>query len=561
MYLEKKGANYWACCPFHNEKTPSFSVNPQKGFYKCFGCGVSGNAITFLIEHEKMTYPEAIRYLADMVNMKVPEEEETEESKARRLQRERGYDALRKAALFYVKNLYGEDSQDARAYIQKRGLSPDTLKAFGIGCSLDFYSMPHALKEAGVSVETMRYAGLLGQYNGNDVDFEARRLVIPIIDHKGKVVGFGGRVLGDADRMKYKNTQATDLFDKSRTLFGLNMMKKLQKTEPLNYLILVEGYMDVISLYQAGFKNAVASMGTSLTPEQCGLLKRYVNTVYVSYDGDSAGRKATFRSLDLLQHAGLEVRVVHLPDGLDPDDTIQQLGADGYRKLLDEAKPLIEYKIFILASRYDLNTLDGKNKFATAVLPVLAGLNEMVKGIYIQEVSRMTGLTEESILNSAARVGAEDAYREEPKAQEKTEEIPAAQRANIIAARFLLSVILHLKSFVDIREMKEEFFVYPPHAETYRYIRRCISNAMPPVPGNIYDFLPEAKGEAEKIINAVNTVPAHRLETYYGECLRVLTKDSRERSKKELIERIKNLPEGEEKNNLKEELRKLTKKI
>ena len=270
MYLQRKGNKYWACCPFHNEKTASFVVNADDQYYHCFGCGKSGNIITFLMEHERMTYPESIEYLAKELNMEIPESDDPE-YKERRVRQDKLYAVMKAAARHYYQNLKNPEAKDAIEYMNRRNINPDIRVSFGMGYSLDGYSLVRALSAQGFSRDTMVLAGLV---NEDGYDPLAKRLIVPIINAKGQVIGFGGRTLIKDAKPKYRNTKGTPLFDKRKNLYNVNLFKRTQAEEKHSSVILTEGYMDVISLYQAGFHNTVASMGTSLTYEQCNEIRK-----------------------------------------------------------------------------------------------------------------------------------------------------------------------------------------------------------------------------------------------------------------------------------------------
>ena len=297
--LDKKGNTHWACCPFHHEKTPSFAVNQADQFYHCFGCGVSGDVVKFVQEIESTDFMGAVRILAGRAKMAVPESNfDTEKAAEMKKKRDQMSAIMLDSARFYLSNLYsGDDRAQAHlAYIQNRKLSPTTVKKFGLGASLDFYGLPDYLAGKGYSRQNLLDCGVLGETkNGKLIDAQGGRLIFPIINAFDEVVAFGGRLLEKSDFAKYKNTKETLLFNKSKTLYNINLLKKLKRKQPIQNVIMVEGYMDTISLYQAGFENVVASMGTSLTKEQARLVKRYSDTVLISYDGDFAGQKADLR--------------------------------------------------------------------------------------------------------------------------------------------------------------------------------------------------------------------------------------------------------------------------
>ena len=357
--LDRKGGNHWACCPFHHEKTPSFAVNEGEQFYHCFGCKESGDVVKFVQEIESTDFMGAVRILAARAKMTVPESNfDTEDAARKKKKRDAMAKILLDSARFYLSNLYSGDERADKylQYIQNRGLAPTTVKKFGLGASLDFYSLPDYLAGKGYFKEDLVDSGVLAvsEKDGRLYDALGERLIFPIINSFDEVIGFGGRKLEKTKFGKYKNTKETMLFDKSKTLYNVNLLKKLKREQQVSEIIFVEGYMDTISLYQAGFKNVVATMGTALTKEQARMAKRYTDTVLISYDGDFAGQSADVRGLGILKEAGLNVRVVPMPDGLDPDDVAKQ-GKDAYQKCLDAAMPVIDYRIHSLERKYDLN--------------------------------------------------------------------------------------------------------------------------------------------------------------------------------------------------------------
>jgi DNA primase len=511
------------------------------------------------MEHERMEYPEAIEWLAKRAKMEIPTYETEEEKKARAF-REKALEVMKTAARFYFDTLRSPKGAAALEYLRKRGLSDQTIVEFGLGYSPDYESLPDFLSKKGYDFKTLKDVCLVSQAaDGRHIDFFGGRVIIPIINARDQVIAFGGRTLEGDKLPKYKNSGGTPLFDKRRVLFGLNLIKKLQQAETVNDLVLVEGYMDVISLRQGGIKNAVASMGTSLTPEQCRELRKYANTVYVCFDGDAAGQLATWRSLDLLSETGLEVRVMTLPEGLDPDDLIKKEGGQGFLKCKSDALPLVDFKIKSLASRYNLNTADGKNKFAKSTLPVLAALDPIGKDLYIKEVSKLSGLSVESIANSLAEAAEKPAVPSSPAVFSPKEEAPKTAtevNARVVAARFLLGAALAKKGYAKTLHIRDEFFDLDSHKKIAGYILRCKENNTEPRFGMLYDIVDD-KAEIDKVEDAVNSVPPQEEARYYEECLETLQKNELQRRKAELLEKIKNASDDAEKDLLKAELLKL----
>ena len=558
MYLQKKGNKYWACCPFHSEKTASFVVNADEQYYHCFGCGKSGNVITFLMEHERMSYTEAVETLAREAHMELPEEEDPE---VRRMRAKvaKILAANKAAAHFFYSSLKTSAAAGAAAYLDKRNVSPEMRVAFGLGYSPDGYSLAKALEKQGFARETLALAGLTGD---DGYDPLAKRLIIPIINAKGEVIGFGGRTLDKDIKPKYRNTKGTPVFDKRKNLFNVNLFKKTQADEKHTSIVLTEGYMDVISLYQAGIHNAVASMGTSLTTEQCSEIKRYVSEVYVCFDGDAAGQGATWRSLDMLKATGLEVRVMSLPDGMDPDDVVNKLGAEGFRDLMKAALPLTEFKIRSLAARQNLNTLHGKEKFALSTLPVLEALDPIGRETHIALVSELSGLSKDSISNSLGD------YRSDKAVQSRKVEVQDAETAvkeninsaNLNMCRFVLSSVIEGKPYVRVGDFDEGYFTHPVHRAIYAYIAERIDKKdRPPLKGDLFDIAPEDPDEVNAVISATDALPQDKQAEYYAACLARMREKSRKERITEITGKLKTA-EGESKSRLEQELLELLKK-
>ncbi|MCR5608494.1 MAG: DNA primase [Lachnospiraceae bacterium] len=329
--LKKSGSGYKGLCPFHNEKSPSFSVSPSKQYYHCFGCGVGGRVYTFLMQYENYTFTEALKYLADRAGIKLPEGEMTEEEKRKASLKQRMYDMYKAAAVYYYYQLYNSPKgKDAYKYLKDRQLSDDIIKKFGLGYSNVNGGLFAYLKSKGFNDGVLMQSGLFSMDEKRGAyDKFWNRVMFPIMDINNKVIGFGGRVMSDA-KPKYLNSPETLLFDKSRNLFGMNIARSSRRKN----LIICEGYMDVISLHQAGFDNAVASLGTALTGMQANLLKRFTDNILVTYDSDEAGRKAAMRAIPILRDAGLSVKVINMKPYKDPDEFIKNLFASEIHPLL-----------------------------------------------------------------------------------------------------------------------------------------------------------------------------------------------------------------------------------
>ena len=374
--LKRSGANLFGLCPFHGEKTASFSVNPDKGIYYCFGCHKGGGAINFMMELEGLSYPDAVRSLAKRVGMEVPEDEQYQ-SKYR--QQERLWALHKEAARFFHAQLYSPIGAEALNYALGRGMNKYILTTFGVGFAPDTWdSMVKAMRAKGYTDQELKDSGLVtvSQKNGNLFDRFRGRLMFPIIDVRGNIIAFGGRIIkNDKDAAKYLNSPETLIFNKRKNLFGLNLAKKTKQ----NYLILVEGNIDVVALHQYGFDNAVASLGTSLTEEQAALISRYTEQVVLIYDGDAAGQRATQRAIPILEKAGIGVKVLQIKDAKDPDEFLKKFGADRFKLLLEGSANRVEYQLSAIAQKYDLKEDDQRIKFIQECAELICSLPSAVQ--------------------------------------------------------------------------------------------------------------------------------------------------------------------------------------
>ncbi len=383
--LKKKGSTYFGLCPFHNEKTGSFSVSPNKQMYYCFGCGAGGNVFTFLMQYENFTFGEAMQSLADRVGIELPQQEMTSAQRREADRRTRLLEINKEAAKYFYMLLRSPRGQKAYQYFKKRELSDETMQKFGLGYS-DQYSddLYRYLRKKGYDDDILKDSGLItiDEVRGGHDKFW-NRAMFPIMDVHNRVIGFGGRVMGDGEP-KYLNSPETRIFDKSRNLYGLNIARTTRK----NQLLLCEGYMDVIALHQAGFDNAVASLGTALTSGHANLLKRYTKEVYLTYDSDGAGVKAALRAIPILKEVGIVTKVINMRPYKDPDEFIKALGAEEYQKRLDEAENSFLFEIRIMQENYDMNDPESKTAFYNEIAQKLLGFSEeLERNNYIEAVA------------------------------------------------------------------------------------------------------------------------------------------------------------------------------
>ena len=420
MSLKRSGSNMFGLCPFHGEKTASFSVAPDKGIYYCFGCHKGGGAINFMMEIEGLSYPDAVRALANRSGMEVPDDDQYQ---SRYRQQERLWALSKEAARFFVAQLYSEAGKEGLAYAQKRGMPKSTLTRFGIGFAPNTWTaMTDAMRAKGYTDEELKESGLVSvsQKNGRIYDRFRNRLMFPIIDVRGNVIGFGGRVM-DNSTPKYLNSPETLIFNKRKNLFALNMAKKTK----LPYLILVEGYMDAIALHQYGFDCAVASLGTSLTEDHASLLTRYTENVVLIYDGDEAGQRAAHRAIPMLEKAGLHIKVLQLKDAKDPDEYLKKFGADKFKLLLEESSNRVEFQLNAIRKKYDFREDEQRVKFIAEAAEFISTLSNAVqREVYGHRVAEAA-----KISYDAMKIEVTKAYKRriarEKKRQEKIDLAPA----------------------------------------------------------------------------------------------------------------------------------------
>ena len=399
--LKKSGSSYVGLCPFHNEKSPSFSVSGTKQMYHCFGCGVGGNVITFVMEYENFTFPEAVKLLADRAGVDLPVMEYSGDDRRERDIKTKLLEINKIAATFYYHQLKSPAGQDGLAYLKGRQLSDKTINTFGLGFAPqltgDLYRM---LKEKGYDDEILKESGLFTYEKGVREKFW-NRVIFPIMDINNKVIGFGGRVMGDG-KPKYLNSPETKLFDKSKNLYGLNVARSARK----NNLIICEGYMDVISMHQAGFNQAVASLGTALTPGHARLMKRYTDNVLITYDSDEAGVKAALRAIPILKEAGLSTRVINMRPYKDPDEFIKALGAEAFQERIDKAENSFMYEIGIIEKNYNRSDPESETAFEREVAKKLAAFSEKLeRDNYMKAVCRQFMIPEDGMRQMVSRLG------------------------------------------------------------------------------------------------------------------------------------------------------------
>ena len=542
--LNKKGSKYWGCCPFHHEKTPSFTVDREQGYFKCFGCGKGGDVISFLMEAESVAFYDAVKMLAERAHMEMPKSIPSDHGEFRAL-KERLTALMRDAARIYHANLSKPCAAAAVEYIQKRGISPSSVTKFGLGYSNGYTEIITSLQALGYKREEMLKAGVIQERDGKFFDAMANRLVFPIIDAFGKVIAFGGRVLGKTDFAKYKNTDNTLLFVKNKNLYGLNLIKKLRLKTKVTDLIMVEGYMDTLALVQAGVENVVASMGTSLTEEQAKLARRYVEDVYICYDGDAAGQNATLRGLEILKRHGIKVRVISLPNGEDPDEIIKRAGVSEFLKYKNAAVELTEYKLIRLKEKHDFNTPFGRASYAKEAAKIIAELpGEMEREIYEDYVAKLSGINKGVVkaeIKALATGSASSVI--------VTTASVANIEANVQAARYVVNrCVMGLEQWDNYADLMPTEDL----RKAADYLNECRFAGKAPDVGTLYHVTSEE--EANEIINFDEKRYEGSESAAFNDCLTLLKKEYVKSKIAELNERYRLCTTDEERNEIMQKL-------
>lgn len=491
--LKRSGRNFMGLCPFHNEKSPSFSVSQDKQIYKCFGCGEAGNVISFVMKNRNMSFLDAVKYLASRANIAL---ELQNEKKDKNLQKkELLYKINQEAGKFFFSNLMANNA--AKEYFLNRGIKLETIRRFGLGYANDSWnSLMNHLKRKNISEQLMIEAGLLSvnPEKNRKYDRFRNRVMFPVFDYRGKVIGFGGRVLDDS-KPKYLNSPETMVFQKGTNLYGLNFALKHSMQE--RYFIIVEGYMDLITLHQYGITNVVASLGTALTINQARLLKRYADKVVISYDADMAGQMATMRGLEILRTAGFDVRVLSIPQGKDPDEFVRSNGKEAFLKLINSAEPLIDYRLKKAEEGINFKNSQSSILYAKKVMDILSDLNPLEKDVYIKKASENTGIKEQNLYDMLnKRINHEnDGNNMNNKVEDGTELY--IEPGFLKAERSLLKLILENNEYLDFIEEKidENDLVLSEHKLIFTIIKRVKGENK----DNIISFIESKLNNAESI--------------------------------------------------------------
>lgn len=549
--LKKAGSNYKGLCPFHGEKTPSFNVSQEKQFYHCFGCGAHGDVITFVQQMENLDFLDAVEKLAERAGL---EFKRGSGNKARDEKRDRMYELSRQAARHFYKNLRDGDNPGIR-YVMKRGISPETAQKFGIGYAKDgWQDMADFLGAKSFPEAEGIETGLLSSgKNGRVYDKFRNRVIFPILNTRDKVIGFGGRAIDDSTP-KYLNSPETEIFKKKDNLYGLNLAKNAIRKQ--NLALVVEGYMDVVSLVEAGIEIAVASLGTALTPEQAKLLKRYTDTVILSYDSDRAGQAATMRGIDILRDAGLKVKVLQVEGGKDPDEYIRKYGKLAFEELMERALSFMEYKVKVIGARYDLDTTEGSIGFLEAISGELRKIKSPVEQTaYIRMVAEMTKFSESSIQREVEQGGRDEPgeIREPKKAEEEEEPFRIDDKKSPVLRLLVKLMLSHPELILAVAgndEVSEYFYGSGYEGILEQLVMQCSESSEVDLDA-LCDSLREPEERLLRSIEAGEIIGSDE-ETVMRECLRKIRLDTLNRRQTEITRVLEILNEEEDAERIRE---------
>ncbi|WP_062552331.1 DNA primase [Peptoniphilus phoceensis] len=552
--LKKSGSNYMGLCPFHSEKTPSFSVSSSKSIFKCFGCGVGGDVITFVMKRENLSFPEAVEFLADKYNVRL--EEYKDENKEAREKRNRLYEINREAALHFLKNF--QASKKAQLYLNNRMLSAKTIRSYGIGYSKDSWTdLYDHLTSLGYKEDELLDLNLISKSkNGNYIDRFRDRIMFPIINRNNKVIGFGARGFGDT-KPKYLNSRETPIFHKGSNVFNMNIISRESSRERI---ILVEGYMDVISLYNSGINYSVASLGTSLTFDQANIIKKMAKDIYICYDSDNAGINATARAIDIFLQASVKPKIIELNDGLDPDDFIKKYGLEAFENKIKSSISYIEFKIKKLRENYNLEDNEGLSNFTIEAAKIFSSIkNPIERDIFVKEFSKnynISNLAIENYINYLNRNRVKEAKKEKFKVKKNTNVVKSNRTR---AQEELLSYSLLDNDIYNYIKKRIEVF-YFSNAMTravFEEIPKFFEEEM-----ELNDFLTLL--ESNRLIDTVfkNNILAIINDIYVNEkvvdeLIRTVEGNYLQNQKNKILENIEKLQGGENKNLLLEALKEL----
>ena len=525
--LQKKGSSYFGLCPFHNEKSPSFSVSRDKQMYYCFGCGAGGNVFTFLMEYENFSFVEAVKFLADRAGVELPEMEYSKAAREKADLKATILEINKTAAKYFYAQLKSPRGEQAYTYLKDRALSDEMITAFGLGYSNKYSNdLYQYLRKKGYSEDLIRQAGLVNTDERQGVyDKFWNRVMFPIMDVNNRVIGFGGRVMGDA-KPKYLNSPETVVFDKSRNLYGLNRAR----TSKNAYFLLCEGYMDVIALHQAGFTNAVASLGTALTPGHASLIKRYVQEVYLTYDSDDAGTRAALRAVPILKEAGIAAKVIRMDPYKDPDEFIKNLGAEEFEKRIHAARNGFLFSLEMLERDFDMDSPEGKTAFFNEAARRLIGFeDELERSNYIEAVARTYKVSEESLKKLVVKTAVKEGMAKPVTRPKQTPGSEKPKEDGILTSQKVL-----LTWMIDNRKLFEIISRYISPRDFTEDLYQTVAELL-------YGQYENGELNPAKILNHFTAEEEHReaASLFHTRIKELTTKEEQQQALKETILRVK----------------------
>lgn len=535
VQLKRAGSAYKGLCPFHSEKTPSFTVNENDGYYHCYGCGEHGDAFTFLQKIENIDFTTALSKLAEEYGVNMEDYGYRDDNKKKRI-----YDMNKKAARFYFENLI-KSANPGYDYLLRRQLDPTSIKKFGLGYARNEWNdLLNHMTKLGYEPKEMEAAGLLSVSNGKYFDKFRNRVMFPIINTGGKVIGFGGRDLGDKGP-KYLNSPGTAVFFKDNNLFGLNLSRN--EIKKADYAIVVEGYMDMVSLYRNGICNVVASMGTALTKHQCMLLKRYAGTVVLSYDSDAAGQAATTRGIELLQKAGMKSRVLRIPDGKDPDDFVKKHGKLAFIELVDKAVPYEEYLISLIRKKHDIVSVEGRTDFLKEVARLLEGFSPIERAVYSKQIAMETKISEAAIeaeMNISTLSNEKSRKAETPDLSYKLSNI-----GNIKVQEHFIALLALDAEYINRIIPYEQVFEEPVYQRIYMAIKDVYAVDAYADTEKLMDAMePDDTVYFQNVVN--NVIVNENSNTVFEECRKNLERMQKEQDRDSLMHMMETMPDTPE---------------
>lgn len=532
--LTRRGSNYWACCPFHNEKTPSLSIKEDGQFFKCFGCGASGNVVTFVMMYENVDFPTAVQILAKNAGMEMPTAIQSDEVIKRKKQKDKYLEILKQTTNYYISQLHSEQGAVYKQYAESRHISDEAMQVFKVGASVNYHDSIKYLRSLGYSRQDLIESGVASVGERDDIyDHQGSRLTFPIMNTFGEVIGFTSRDITGKSRAKYKNTPQTMLFNKSQIIYGINNLRELKKANALDYVLIVEGQIDVISCYSHGYKNTVACMGTAFTQYHAKEILRLTDKVILCLDNDGAGQNATYKAIEILRQVGLDVKVCRLHDAKDPDEFISKFGKSGFDEIINQSKDCIEFIIDDLRKNYDLTKNDEKSKYVMSCLSYIGRLSSSAeREIYLVYLREITKIPVEILRDS---ISDPKALTFTPPAEVSEKPLSNTEQSG---KQYLLACVLHKKTFANISDFEYLFADRDEYSEVFDYIRDAVNDGRELNITAIFDEYEVSKdGLWDKLINY--DFNGKDTAVYYNECLNNIGKDYLKSKKSRLMDELK----------------------